>query len=308
MTGYVMNAAGESAQLPVLTQWEVLRCGGEDGCDSFFCMFPVEATDAQLLENAVTFYAEHDGERVFTGVVDEVNLTLDERGRLGRVDGRGMAARLLDNQTRSAEYDSAQLSDILRDYVTPFGIQTVCASLPPVAHFAVDTGDTCRQAVWGYVRHAGAAPPRFDAYGRLLIGQSAEQFSLTQAAAPFDVRYTRTRYGVLTEVVEVRAATGADVKITTNPRDGLLSARRVTVVSGTTVRAERRTGAQAIALSERDGRLVELSLSGAFLAQPDERCMLSLPTLGIAGDFTVRTVRSRASGAGEICTITMGGA
>ena len=307
MTGYVTNGAGKTFVLPPLIGWEVLRCSGEDGCDSFFCLFPAEAADAAVLDGALTFYAEHGGKRVFTGVVDEVSVSLTGEGRVGRIDGRGLCARLLDNQCRSADYDSAQLSDILRDYVTPYGITAVAANLPPVERFSVDTGDTCRQAVWGFVRHAGGAAPRFDAEGRLLIGQPGGRFALTETDAPFEMRWTRTRYGVLSEVVEVRAGTGADVRVTKNSRFSGLPARKVTVVSGNTVRAERRTGTQHIARSERDEQLLELSLPGVFLAEPEDKCSLNLPKLGVSGEFTVRTVRSCADGRGLRCTITMGG-
>ena len=268
MTGYVKNAAGDLYALPPLTEWEVLRCGGEDGCDSFYCVFPAEAADAAVLEGALTFHANYEGKRVFTGVVDEVSVRLSGEGRLGRIDGRGMCARLIDNQTRSADYDSAQLSDILRDYVTPYGITAIAANLPAVERFSVDTGDTCRQAVWGYVRHAGGESPRFDAEGWLLIGQKGAHFTLSESAAPTDVAFTRTRYGVLSEVVEVRAGTGADVRVTENRNFSGLSSRKVTVISGSTLRAERRTGAQHIARSELDSRLAEVQLSGVFLAEP----------------------------------------
>lgn len=307
MTGYVTNAAGTVYALPNLIAYQVLRCGGEDGCDSFFCVFPAEAADTAVLDGALRFHAEHEGKRVFTGVVDEVSITLDSRGRLGRIDGRGMLARLLDNQTRSADYDSAQLSDILRDYVTPYGITAITAPLPAVDHFSVDTGDTCRQAVWGYVRHAGGEAPRFDAQGRLLIGQPGGSFTLTEAAAPTAVRYTRTRYGVLSQVVEVRAGSGFDVSVTDNSHFTGLPRRKVTVVSGRTLRAERRTGKEHIDLSERDGRLLEVTLAGAFLAEPDDICTVNLPRLGLSAKLTVRTVRSILDEAGERCIITMGG-
>ena len=307
MTGYVKNAAGDLYALPPLIEWEVLRCGGEDGCDSFYCVFPAEAADAAVLEGALTFHANYEGKRVFTGVVDEISLSLSDRGRLARIDGRGMCARLIDNQTRSADYDSAQLSDILRDYVSPYGITTIAAPLPPVQRFSVDTGDTCRQAVWGYVRHAGGEAPRFDAEGRLLICQPGNRFTLTEAAAPTEAAFTRTRYGVLSEVVEVRAGTGADVRVTKNSAFEGLPSRKVTVVSGSTQRAERRTGAQHIARSKLDSRTVQVHLPGVFLAEPDDICTLNLPNLGISGEFTVRTVRSSMDTHGARCIITMGG-
>lgn len=47
--------------------------------------------------------------------------------------GRGMAARLLDNEALGADYQVATVEDILRDHVAPYGIETVRgAELPPV--------------------------------------------------------------------------------------------------------------------------------------------------------------------------------
>ena len=40
------------------------------------------------------------------------------------MSGRGMAARLLDNEALSQDYELAAPADILRDHVEPYGIQT----------------------------------------------------------------------------------------------------------------------------------------------------------------------------------------
>ena len=64
------------------------------------------------------FTAEHEGERVFTGLVDECEVSTGPRGCLLEVSGRGMAARLLDNEALGQDYLSATQADILRDHVT----------------------------------------------------------------------------------------------------------------------------------------------------------------------------------------------
>ena len=54
------------------------------------------------------------------------------------VSGRGMAARLLDNEALGQDYLYATQADILRDHVTPYGIQAALGgSLLPVARFSV---------------------------------------------------------------------------------------------------------------------------------------------------------------------------
>ena len=121
MTGYVTMCDGRRSALPALLQWDIKLTDG-DPCDGFSVCFPYERALAQTLRGAVFFTAEEDGATVFTGVVDDYEITLDAKGLLAEMTGRGMAARLLDNQVRAAEYLSAQLADILKSYVLPYGV------------------------------------------------------------------------------------------------------------------------------------------------------------------------------------------
>lgn len=97
MTGYVTMCDGRRSALPALLQWDIKLTDG-DPCDGFSVCFPYERALAQMLRGAVFFTAEEDGATVFTGVVDDYEITLDARGLLAEMTGRGMAARLLDNQ------------------------------------------------------------------------------------------------------------------------------------------------------------------------------------------------------------------
>ena len=54
-----------------------------------------------------------------------------------------MAARLLDNEALSQDYELAAPADILRDHVEPYGIQTEGgAALGPVSRFSVAAGSS----------------------------------------------------------------------------------------------------------------------------------------------------------------------
>lgn len=306
MTGVIETAAGARWQLPVFTAWEILRTDGES-CDSFSVTFPCEAADTQALAGALRFFAEEDGARVFTGLVDEMNLTLDASGRQCRLDGRGLGALLLDNQVRAAEFQRATLADITARYLSPYGIAVRASSLVAVERFAVDTGDSCWQAVWGFVRHAGGGLPRFAADGTLLIGQEGARLSLADGCPFTALRYTRCRYGVPSEITEVPASAGGTVQVTKNPAYEGPGCEKVTVVSGTTVRAERYTAEQRIAEAQRGERVLEITLPGAFLAEPGDVCAVALTGPGVQGNFRVQSVRSVLSEAGLLCTLTLGG-
>lgn len=86
---------------------------------------PVEPDSGNDLTEAVSFTAEENGERLFTGVVDECERGWDTAGGTLTVAGRGMAARLLDNEALGADYQVATVEDILRDHVAPYGIEIV---------------------------------------------------------------------------------------------------------------------------------------------------------------------------------------
>ena len=77
MTGTLICWDGRRVVLPDLTSWRMeYACGIP--CDSFYLECLWEPGEAGALAEAVRFAAEEDGERVFTGVVDEVCCGWDE--------------------------------------------------------------------------------------------------------------------------------------------------------------------------------------------------------------------------------------
>ena len=113
MTAYMTDAAGKRWALPDLTAWRLEYTAGSP-CDSFWlrCLWDRDS-DAHP-EDWVGFLAYHDGRQVFTGLVDECEVTAGPGGQLLELSGRGMAARLLDNEALGQDYQSATQADILR--------------------------------------------------------------------------------------------------------------------------------------------------------------------------------------------------
>ena len=81
MTAYVVDAGGQRWTLPDPTAWRLEYTSGTP-CDSFWlrCLWDRENTARP--DSWVEFFAEHEGERVFTGLVDECEVSLSRRGRL----------------------------------------------------------------------------------------------------------------------------------------------------------------------------------------------------------------------------------
>ena len=142
MKGYVTDSAGACYELPPCESWE-MEYGVGTPCDSFVRRCPWSMGQGISPRQWSRFYALWQGERVFTGVVDEYEIALGPSGLTGTVTGRGMAALLLDNEAGTAEYDRAQLEQIVAEYVSPFGIALgEHIALPALTSFGVDSGDS----------------------------------------------------------------------------------------------------------------------------------------------------------------------
>ena len=114
MRGELLCWDGRRIRLPDAVEWR-FQYGCGTPCDSFQLTCLWEPDSGNDLAEAVSFTAEENGERLFTGVVDECERGWDTAGGTLTVAGRGMAARLLDNEALGADYQVATVEDILRD-------------------------------------------------------------------------------------------------------------------------------------------------------------------------------------------------
>lgn len=307
MTGYVTTCDGRRETLPALLQWDIKLTDG-DPCDGFSVCFPYGEQLAQTLRKAVYFTAEENGETVFAGVVDDYEITLDAKGLLAEMTGRGMAARLLDNQVRAAEYVSAQLEDILKTYVRPYGVTRIRAvQMPEVERFVVETGYTCWQVLAGFCRHSADIFPRFLPDGTLVLEQekAGRDVRLRQAQC-VKVRAADSRYGLSARQVMVNTRTGAQTAAENAEfiaRGG--SCVKVHGMTGNKLRAVWRTAQQRMEDDRRGKRLIEVRVPGAFAAQPLDRVELELGKMGIGGAYTVQAAESVCGGDGVYCILTL---
>lgn len=120
MTGRVETADGKVYELPALLEWQLRRTGGVP-CDSFRarCLYSAEMGEA--LKAACRFAATENGVTRFRGVIDEWSAVCGAEGAVLTVEGRGMAALLLDNEAEAVTYQRAALSEILKDHAAACG-------------------------------------------------------------------------------------------------------------------------------------------------------------------------------------------
>lgn len=306
MTGYVTLHGGQTRQLPALLQWDIVRTDAEP-CGAFRVQFAHTPALLQELQLATGFYAEHGGRRVMTGVVDDVTVCLDKNGLLAELTGRSMAARLLDTQVRAAEYQSAQLGDILAQYVRPCGVTRIVAEpLGAVGNFVVETGYSCYQVLAGFCRHSADVLPRFDADGTLILTRAGTGTRRVICGGCIRAQYIFDRYGAAARQILVNTRNGSEM-VAQNAEFQAMGGYgvRVSGMTGQKIRAAWRTAGQRLDDSWRAARTLSLTLPGSFLAEPADTASVTLPELGVEGTFTVRSAESSCDDTGAVCTLEL---
>lgn len=291
MECWLTDYRGERRMLPPRTAWRFTYTSGTP-CDSFQveCLWGQEREDA--LADAVLFGASEGGETVFTGVVDECECTWDGNGSRLIVTGRGMAARLLDNEAKGADYLVATWDDVLRDHVTPYGITAVGGeNLPHVTGFSVETGSSEWTVVESFVRYYGGQEPRFDRMGQLILsGWASGQRRKLGPDCPVTSAVLRDkRYGVLSQVL-VRNPNDQGEETVTNPdfaQRGGMRRQVLTMPRKSGFEAMRYRADYQLRRSAEELRRLTLRSPRAFLAYPGDVVELELERPKLSGSWRV---------------------
>ena len=264
---------GSQIALPQVIQWK-FQYGLGTPCDSFEvrCLWEPEE---DLLAEAVGFTADEEGQRVFTGLVDECERGWDEQGSFLTISGRGMAARLLDNEALGMDYQVATWQDILRDHVTPYGLEAAPgAKLTAVPGFSVAVGSSEWQVVYEFCRYYGGITPRFDRLGRLVVTpwETGEKLVLSEDTGVTALTLRDQRYGVLSQILVRDRTTGAVQTVENEDfaRRGGRCRRVLTMPGKSSYQTMRYSGSYQLERSAEELRQLELELLGAFAAWPGE--------------------------------------
>lgn len=292
MRGYLVLIGGERIQLPEPISYQVSHGTGQP-CDSFTYTCPTGGLTRAQLDRAKNFTAVFRGETVFTGVVDEVLLSLGTGGYSLEVNGRGMGALLLDSQPGPVSFATARLRDIVEQFVTPYGIETGKIPDPGVVSgYTVSESASCWKALADFCTLSGAPSPRFDRGGRLVFGLD-EGSSLSLRGVSGAV-VTLRRYGVISSVY----ITG----------DSRLIYSQMGSELGVGIQKTAKTEAAALAKlnsGEQGYYTLTVTVPGAFLAWPGDLVSLELPELGVSGSYQVWEAVSWGDSSGRICRLTM---
>lgn len=309
MTGYLLTCDHETWQLPKLLQWEVERTDGES-CDACQIRFLYEPERLEQLKKAVRLRLVEEGKTVFFGVVDEVSVTCNEKGRVVTLCSRGLQALLMDNQLTAQRFETLQIEDAINKFVLPFGVEKIRRkSLPPVRNFATETGNTAWQALRGFCRHSCGAFPRFTADGTLLFeAEEGAQRPLSVQNKVLRAELSVCRYGLVSRQIIVTAAE-PEAEVQENPHlmELGVSCQKVNLQQGTALKADWQTARQRLLSSAREALQLTLLLAENFTAIPGDRVAVELPTYGLSGNYLLRSVSYTGSAEGTSTKLVLEG-
>ena len=301
---------GQVWQLPTALGWE-FRYGTDTPCDSFSLRCLWDKGQEKVLSGACRFWAEWDGERVFTGVVDEFAVICGKDGLFLELEGRGMAALLLDNEAMHAECQPCSRADLIANHVAPYGIETVGGGLlPAVAGFTVGSGESEWSVVRQFACYYGGVVPRFDTQGRLVLDPHGDKTALRIGDRDKITawEYREERHGVLSQVAVRRRTTYGTQWVSDQDfiAQGGCARRVITVPNTTGTTAMRYTADYQLRAARRERVRMRLTIAGGFLAWPGDLAEVELGGFGANGRYRVAQVKVSCGEAGLSTTLALG--
>lgn len=307
MTIQLETYDGGRFQLPPLLSWDIDLTGSVP-CDSMRAVCLYDAAMAELLPKAVRFTAVENGETALRGVVDVYEISLSEQGLLACVEGRGMAALLLDNESEALSYGRAVLAEILENHAAPYGIQSKIISGAAGYGYAVASGSSQWKAVQGFTRRFGGFDPYFTPDGTLAAGKlwgSGKTVEINGKTPLLRLKKREQRFGVISEMlIQDKSQRISHRVLNQKFIDQGGKRRHVLYMPRSTAENRRYTGEYQIAQSALEQTEIEIELPFAFAVPPGGRVRLALDQLGLAGEYDVVRARSRMDGQGERTELT----
>lgn len=290
MKGYLINKSGTQYELPALLSWDVCHGTGEP-CDYFEVKTLYSEALLPKLAEAIRFKGVADGKTVFYGVVDEYQISIDEKGSTVSVNGRSLAALLMDNEVQKCTYYSMTRDMAIEKYVSPYGVSSIADSeMPQVLIFSARDGDSAWSALKRYCVKSVHANPRFDAAGKLYLGRrTGKSFSINADKRAVSLKYKDESYGIISEITVINRASGGSYTVKNQDfidkggksKRYLYTEKFDTVINSSTSPDTRFTGKYQIERSMFGKKVVELTLPEQFPCFPDDTVTLTSTVFAI---------------------------
>ena len=286
---------GQQCVLPMLLEWSLTHTGSVP-CDSMAvtCLYREEL--GSILPKASHFTALWEGNVMLRGVVDAYEISFSRQGLVATVEGRGMAALLLDNEAEALSYGRASLSEIVANHVLPCGIRCEIGRDDVLDGYSVPAGVSQWRAVRDFLLRQRGYEPYFTREGVLVCAPlwgSGRTITLGDDAPVLELKKREQRYGVISEVVVRDKVQGISQRVVNEDftaRDG--QRRQILYMPRSTAGERRYTGQYQIAQSKLEALEIEVTLPLPFAAFPGDRVVLNIERLG--PEATYEVVRSRS--------------
>lgn len=299
---------GERYELPMLLEWDLIYTGSVP-CDSMSVTCLYDESMAPVLPKAVRFTAVQGGGVVLHGVVDAYEISLSKQGLLVTVEGRGMAALLLDNESEAITYGRATLPDVLSHHVSPYGISTDMPRSVTGDTYAVVSGSSQWKALQGFTHRFGGFDPYFTPSGTLVIASlwgSGNTLAVNDDTPLLSMSQREQRYGVISEMLIQDKVQGISHRVMNSSFAEKGGQRRHVLYMPRSTASERRyTGEYQIEQSALEQLEISLETPFSFAAFPGDRVTLDLERLGLRGTYDVVESRSRMNSDGERTHLTI---
>lgn len=308
MKGYIADKDGCTTALPELLSWDICHGMGEP-CDWFEVSFIYYAGLLPALGSACRFTAEHRGERVFTGVIDEYTISIDEKGSVVTISGRSYAALLLDNELCAGQWEHISMAQAVESFVSPYGIETAEAdSDAALSAFSVSSGESAWSAIKRFCSYSKRTTPYFTKDGKLVLNNRAgNAIEIDASKDAAGISLCDERYGIISDI-SIRNRYSGTVSTVENSdfiiRGGKCH-KELSVPKSTGADAVRYTADYQISQSMRGKRAVKITITQQFACFPGDRVKLTADKLGVNGTFTVISTHCWADSmsAGTIVTL-----
>lgn len=164
----ILKAVAENQEIITLTNPTAVCINMEDDtpADDISIMFPV----SKRIPSISRFVLSSDDRTIFTGIADKQVLTCNKNGSVLTVQGRSMAALLLDNEAMPCNYYMPDDMVIKINHLKPFGINLENESISPYEEsISVGKGVTHWEVIEEFCRRKYNSFPRITERGTAIL-------------------------------------------------------------------------------------------------------------------------------------------
>lgn len=311
----ILNAVTEKGETVTLKNPTAVYINREDDtpADDISIIFPV----SHSVPSINSFVLLSNDDVIFTGIVDKQMISCNKNGCFLTIQGRSLAALLLDNEVMPCNYYMPDDTVMAINHLTPFGISVENESvLPYDESINVGKGVTHWEVVEEFCRRKYNSFPRITEKGTAILNGSISTENLLftndkshDGIAFTDITVKETRCKMLSGVYVRNDESSSAYKLTLNNplalSKGVHRVRYLNVVDRDDITVYH--GEKMIENSNKDFLEVTLTCPSALPCVLGAKCTVEHKIYGFNYNLQISRVRYTLNSHGEATIITMRG-